>query len=689
MRYPDRGVPPTCQLLPIDFIYGNIRVPEYVQVLQCEWVPKRTVVFSCDTFHNIKSCLGIIPYAPNLVLKMKFDIHKELEHPKVARKVVLSSAHRPFRVSPEIVNRAFKNYLRYSRYMKKGDVVGLDLGIYSPERLPATLYFSVLDIDCTEGLQKNVDMGLLVTEETSVYQQESKQFFLPSSEWDLLGDCKLSPSLPFGLHAYYSTLLKWFQPFFSQKLADDLKPVIILSGSSGCGKSRLLKSVSAKLGVCHWKLDCNNLIASTTLQITANIKSAFSKLTKLTPCIFQLHNAQFLCSDTDGFDREQIALFLIEEISSFRSQHASTVIVLTCQDLSSLSSHLLDFSLRKLVILPPSEGVRKSMLIWLCHRNAIPVSNAVMAQVVAQTQGFNLSDLTRLLHLAKKEMRKRKGTCVTEEDLAPVLDGMCITKTDVSRIEWEDVGGLETLKTNIISSLVSSRLLGGVQGRRGLLLHGPPGTGKTLLARAVASQTSCAFISVKGPELLNMYVGQSEANIRQLFAKAKEAAPCILFFDELDSLAPNRGNKSDSGGVMDRVVSQLLTELDGLNSAGEVFVLGATNRPDLIDQALLRPGRFDKMFYVGPCEDDASKIKVFQALTRKFILKDDFDVTALVKKLPQQVTGAHLYAVCSEAWMNAAKELIGIIFVLSCLIAVCCRQIHVLREISRRSNIIV
>ena len=160
--------------------------------------------------------------------------------------------------------------------------------------------------------------------------------------------------------------------------------------------------------------------------------------------------------------------------------------------------------------------------------------------------------------------------------------------------------------------------------RSGILLYGPPGTGKTLLAKAICSQFELNFLSVKGPELLDMYVGQTELNVRNLFQKAHLNSPCVLFFDELDSLAPIRGRAGDSGGVMDRVVSQLLTEIDGLdrNSSDEskssqVFLIGATNRPDLIDPSLLRPGRFDKLVYVPVAKTDVERINIFKALTRK------------------------------------------------------------------------
>lgn len=190
------------------------------------------------------------------------------------------------------------------------------------------------------------------------------------------------------------------------------------------------------------------------------------------------------------------------------------------------------------------------------------------------------------------------------------------------------------------------------------MLFGPPGTGKTLIAKAVATECGLCFLSVKGPELLNMYVGQSEQNVRQVFQRAREASPCIIFFDELDSLAPNRGISGDSGGVMDRVVSQLLSEMDGLNDNGTVFIIGATNRPDLLDPALLRPGRFDKLLYVGPCTETESKVGVLNALTRKFTVSSDVNLDKVATMCPPHVTGADLYSVCASAWFMAVRRTI-------------------------------
>ena len=232
----------------------------------------------------------------------------------------------------------------------------------------------------------------------------------------------------------------------------------------------------------------------------------------------------------------------------------------------------------------------------------------------------------------------------------------------IPSVSWEDVGGLATVKDALFETIQlplerPELFAKGMKKRSGILFYGPPGTGKTLLAKAIATEFSLNFFSVKGPELLNMYIGESEANVRRVFQRARDARPCVVFFDELDSVAPKRGNQGDSGGVMDRIVSQLLAELDGMNggeeNSGGVFVIGATNRPDLLDTALLRPGRFDKMLYLGISDTHAKQATILEALTRKFNLHPDVSLTRVANRLPLNFTGADLYALCSDAMLKA------------------------------------
>ena len=188
----------------------------------------------------------------------------------------------------------------------------------------------------------------------------------------------------------------------------------------------------------------------------------------------------------------------------------------------------------------------------------------------------------------------------------------------IPEVRWDDVGGLAGAKEEIIQTIMlpiekPHLFANGVTQRSGLLFYGPPGTGKTLLAKAIATECQMNFISVKGPELLNMYVGESEKNVREVFERARENLPCIVFFDELDSLAPARGKGADSSQVMDRIVAQLLTEIDGLGKKPGMFTIGATNRPDLLDSALLRTGRFDKMIYLGVAKTVDERVKIIKA----------------------------------------------------------------------------
>ncbi|KAK9280826.1 hypothetical protein L1049_003715 [Liquidambar formosana] len=270
-----------------------------------------------------------------------------------------------------------------------------------------------------------------------------------------------------------------------------------------------------------------------------------------------------------------------------------------------------------------------------------------------------------------KKACKEASETLGKEDLAKALErskkrnATALGTPKVPNVKWEDVGGLEDVKKSILDTvqlplLHKDLFSSGLRKRSGVLLYGPPGTGKTLLAKAVATECSLNFLSVKGPELINMYIGESEKNVRDIFQKARSARPCVIFFDELDSLAPARGASGDSGGVMDRVVSQMLAEIDGLNdSTQDLFIIGASNRPDLIDPALLRPGRFDKLLYVGVNSDTSYRERVLKALTRKFKLHEDVSLYSVAKKCPPNFTGADMYALCADAWFHAAKRLVS------------------------------
>ena len=269
-----------------------------------------------------------------------------------------------------------------------------------------------------------------------------------------------------------------------------------------------------------------------------------------------------------------------------------------------------------------------------------------------------------------------------EEDTidAEVLDAMAVTNdhfrfamgstnpsslretvVEVPNVTWDDIGGLEQTKKELQELILypiehpEKFHKFGMQPSKGVLFYGPPGCGKTLMAKAVANECSSNFISVKGPELLTMWFGQSEENVREVFDKARGAAPCVLFFDELDSIGSARGtSQGDAGGAGDRVMNQLLTEMDGVGAKKNVFFIGATNRPDILDEALIRPGRLDQLIYI-PLPDAPSRSSIFKAVLRKTPLAPNISLEFMAS-LTEGFSGADLTELCQRATKSAIRE---------------------------------
>lgn len=259
--------------------------------------------------------------------------------------------------------------------------------------------------------------------------------------------------------------------------------------------------------------------------------------------------------------------------------------------------------------------------------------------------------MRRLERLVAARASSRHAAAVLTGDEAEV---------QVPTTTWEDIGGLEPVKKEL-QELVQYPVEHpekfekfGMSPSKGVLFYGPPGCGKTLLAKAIANECQANFISIKGPELLTMWFGESEANVRDLFDKARQSAPCVLFFDELDSIATQRGAaQGDAGGAGDRVLNQMLTEMDGINSKKTVFIIGATNRPDIIDAALMRPGRLDQLIYI-PLPDTGSRTSIFKSVLRKSPVAPDVDLDLLVKNT-SGYSGADITEICQRACKAAIR----------------------------------
>ena len=242
-------------------------------------------------------------------------------------------------------------------------------------------------------------------------------------------------------------------------------------------------------------------------------------------------------------------------------------------------------------------------------------------------------------------------------------DNEKISISSIPKISWSDIGGLSEIKNEIDSILNPKININNNKKPNGILLYGPPGTGKTLIAKAIANTTSMNFINIKGPELLNMYIGESENNIKKIFDEGKNNSPCVLFFDEIDSLCQNKSKSHEQDNIMNRIVSQFITEMDEINIENqkyEIIIIGTTNRIDLIENSLLRPGRFDKVIYVDLPKNLQQKINIFKIHSKNFIIENNCDelIKELCEIMPKNYSGADIYKVCSLSFIKSFKNYI-------------------------------
>uniref|UniRef100_A0A0A9WU03 Peroxisomal ATPase PEX6 n=2 Tax=Lygus hesperus TaxID=30085 RepID=A0A0A9WU03_LYGHE len=654
----------------ITFSHGSKQCKRTFRFLKCQLLPRTVLTICSETLFNVRNHLStntfrrLHPSTP-VVFRMT-DFANSHEYPEAEKLVVSFLKSSMVSWTSDEAKRALEIFFRTPRFLKKYDVVTVDIAKQpSCTRefdMKDTLRFRVVSVEGKSvDTSEEFDGVFIVSLTTTVYEVESISTFAPPSQLKSFIPAELGATysvVPPGMRLYFQKILSWIQPFLYE-VRPDLQPIFILNGASGCGITFLLSAVANFTGLGFLSVDCYDLVSNVQSHIVAASKGLSKLIENNAPCVVELFNSEVLSSDGDGIDSTQIFCVLSKTLYTLTAKTKYPVIlVFSTSNIDSFKHNFITLALQRLSIDKPDEKEKRQLLEWLASKNNLHLNSDSKEFLMSQTSSFLLGDLERLI--CSSSTPKGGDHDLLECSISELkfgLERMSLSNSDkVANSEWQDVGGVEEIKREVLHSLLTNKLMPSVR-RTGILLHGPPGTGKTLLARTVASQCGRSFVSVKGPELLNMYVGQSEANVRQIFQRAKEAAPCIMFFDELDSLAPNRGNKSDAGGVMDRVVSQLLAEIDSIENE-DVFILGATNRPDLLDPALLRPGRFDKKVYVGPCNDDETKTKVLKALTRKFSMDPDI-LSKVVKFLPGSVTGANLYALCSSAWMHAARDIIG------------------------------
>ncbi|KOC68156.1 Peroxisome assembly factor 2 [Habropoda laboriosa] len=596
-----------------------------------------------------------------------------------AKEIKVSMISNPYESSDSLINALLENYFSEPKFLNKSDLFGIDIKEHILDQmylhtnpLMSVIYFKVNSIIVDDNKECIVsNSSYILRGETSLILEPNIHSYLPQKYFhcDQTKE-KYVESYPPNLAAPLDYLEHCILPFIKCDTQLPIKPMFLIKGSQGSNKRKLVQIVAEKIGLNFLNADFAEVQALTSAQTEAKLRIVLHNAEQSVPCILCLNNIEVFGKNSEGQKDERIISTFANEINSLYNKRLKyPVIIVATTSESEIPAELNRIFLETIQMEHLDQNERSDLISWLLAKRNLDYQ-VNLSKLSGMCSDFRYSDLSALiLHAIKFHCKNNvsdlKPLTLSQEDFDQAYEYMQSIYTDckgaprVPKVFWEDIGGLANLKHEIMRRIQLPLMNALGFGQSGLLLYGPPGTGKTLLAKAVATEYQLHFLSVKGPEVLNMYVGQSEKNVRQVFERARAAAPCIIFFDELDSLAPNRGRSGDSGGVMDRVVSQLLAEMDGLDCSNSIFIIGATNRPDLIDPALLRPGRFDKLLYVGIHSDRESQLNVLKALTRKFTFSENGDeLEKLIDQLPDHTTGADLYSVCSNAWLNAARRVL-------------------------------
>lgn len=473
-------------------------------------------------------------------------------------------------------------------------------------------------------------------------------------------------------------------PELFDKLGIEAPKGVLLYGPPGTGKTLLAKAVAGETNAHFTAISGPEIMGKHYGESEERLREIFKQAEENTPSIIFIDEIDSIAPKRDevtGEVEKRIVSQLLTLMDGMNARGKVVVIAATNRPDS------IDQALRRPgrfdreieIGIPDAEG---RMDILNIHTRGMPIDEKVnLEQFAKVTHGFVGADLESLTKEAAMRSLRRilpdvdlnqekisseilQKIKIVDEDFRDALkdvrpSALREVLVEVPNVTWDDVGGLESLKEELKEAVEwplkhkEAFEYVDVSPPKGVLLYGPPGTGKTLIAKALAKMTESNFISVKGPELLSKWVGESEKGVREVFRKARQAAPCIIFFDEIDALVPRRGG-GDSSHVTESVVSQILTEIDGLEELHGVLIIGATNRLDIVDSALLRPGRFDRIIEV-PKPDAKSRRHIFEIHTKKKPLSSDVNLDKLVEQT-DGYTGAEISAVCSRAAIAALKR---------------------------------
>ncbi|CAF0966878.1 unnamed protein product [Adineta ricciae] len=461
---------------------------------------------------------------------------------------------------------------------------------------------------------------------------------------------------------------------------------ILLFGPPGTGKTLIARAVANETGAFFFLINGPEIMSKLAGESESNLRKAFEEAEKNSPAIIFIDEIDAIApkrEKTNGEVERRIVSQLLTLMDGLK-QRSHVIVMGATNRPNSIDPALRRFGrFDREVDIGIPDAVGRLEILRIHTKNMKLSDDVDLVQIGNETHGYVGADLASLCsEAALQQIREKMDVIDLEEDTidAEVLNSLAVTQdnfrfalgqsnpsalretvVEVPTTTWDDVGGLENVKREL-QELVQypvehpeKFLKFGMTPSRGVLFYGPPGCGKTLLAKAIANECQANFISIKGPELLTMWFGESEANVRDVFDKARQAAPCVLFFDELDSIAKSRGGSAgDGGGAADRVINQILTEMDGMGAKKNVFIIGATNRPDIIDSAILRPGRLDQLIYI-PLPDEKSRFAILRAALRKSPIAKDVDLNTL-SRVTNGFSGADLTEICQRACKLAIRE---------------------------------
>ena len=473
-------------------------------------------------------------------------------------------------------------------------------------------------------------------------------------------------------------------PELFQKLGIDPPKGVLLHGPPGCGKTLIAKAVANESASNFVVINGPEIMSKFYGESEQRLRQIFKDASAKAPTIIFIDELDAIASkraEATGEVERRVVAQLLALMDGMVSRGEVVVIGATNRP------NAIDPALRRPgrfdreieINVPDRDGRREILLI---HSRGMPLTDVNLDLIAEKTHGYVGADLQALCReSAMKALRKfLPDIDFADELITPeLLDRLEVTHedmlagmkeiqpsairevfTEIPNIRWNDVGGLDNQVRELKEAIEwplkfkESFTRMGIQPPRGVLLFGPPGCGKTLLAKAVATESEVNFISIKGPALLSKWVGESEKAVREIFRKAKMSAPTIVFFDEIDSLAPKRGSGFGDSGTTERVISQMLTEIDGLEMIKQVVIIAATNRPDIVDSALLRPGRFDRYVLVPP-PDLKARLRIIEIFTKDMPLTEDVDLKQLAKEL-DGYSGADIESICREAAMLSLRE---------------------------------